>query len=411
MKILIKKLLHIILFLPFMAYGQDYSKLSYDLVKSLHDPETLSKTNTKNVALILKGDKQKLTAFVKSKGGTVKYQVADMLAVRLPADKLPELAELPYLKKAETHSSPLYFNDKVALRQTLVDTVQAGGGQLQQPYTGAGIIFGMIDSGIDPTHPDFQNEDSTTRILAFWDQSDTLSSLAPYGYGRGYTQQDIDNGAMSNYLDSIYGGHGSAVAGVAVGGGRAHPDIKGMAPDANIIAVGIDPNVLNYLDRTPSMLQIVDGVDYIFKHADSLNMPAVVNISLGGIEGSHDGRDLPTQMIDAMLGAKYGRALVTSAGNSAQTKHHTQFKVTGDTLFTWFESMYSNSEVCKRDSGAYMSFYGDSLEVVNLQVSIAAEDRSPCCTILDETGFRPYLHPWEPSVPIPCGMGPLKLVS
>lgn len=387
-----KNWLMTILFLPVMIYGQDNAKLSYGLVKTLHHSESLSKTAAKSVALVLKGDKQKLITFVKENGGAVKYHIADMVAVRIPVNKLSELADLPYLIKAETNVHPVYFNDEVALAQTLTDTVHAGEGLLQQPYTGQGVIFGMIDSGIDPTHPDFQNNDGSTRILAFWDQRDTSSALTPYGYGKRYTWQDIDNGAMINYLDSVYGGHGSAVAGVGAGGGRVHPDIKGMAPEAHIIAVGIDPDVLDYLDRTPSMLQIVDGIDFIFKHADSLNMPAVINISLGGIEGSHDGRDLPTQMIDAMLEAKFGRALVTSAGNSAQTKHHIQFDVNGDTLFTWFESMYSNSEVCKRDSGAYMSFYGDSINVVNLKISIAAEDRSPCCTIVDETGFQPYLH-------------------
>jgi len=383
------------LLLPFLSMAQDYSKLSYGLVKLQTEiqPNNAENSPEREIHLLVKGDEEKLAEFVESKSGQVKYRVGGILAVRLPETALPELSELPYLEKAEAYSQPLYFNDVVALSQTSVDTVHAGGGLLQQSYTGKGVIFGMIDSGIDPTHPDFQNDDGSTRILAFWNQNDTLTSLPPYGYGKEYTQQDIDNGLMATYQDTTYGGHGSAVAGVAAGGGRAHPDIKGMAPEADIIAVGINPSVLDYLDRTPSTLNIVDGIDYIFSYADALNKPAVINISLGGMEGSHDGRDLPTQMIDAMLEAKAGRVLVTSAGNSANTRHHIQLTVASDTVFTWFEGMYANTSVCKRDSGAYMSFYGDSADVINLQYKISAEDQSPCCNILDATAFEPFLYP------------------
>ncbi len=376
---------------PLEVNGQNYSKLSFDLVKMLNSPDAHNKANKEIITVILKGETDPLIDFVINNEGVVKYQVADYLAITIPVHKLRSLSELPYLIKAESSSGPLFFNDKDALAQTMADTIHAGGLELESPYSGIGVIFGIIDSGIDPSNADFQNEDGSTRILGFWDQNDSSSSLDPYGYGKSYTQQEINNGALLSYLDTTYGGHGTAVAGVAVGGGRTHPDVKGMAPNADIVAVGINPSVLDYLNRKPSMLNIVDGIDYIFKYAESVNKPAVINISLGGLEGSHDGRDLPTQMIDAMLEARHGRSLVTSAGNAALTRHHIQFNVNGDTLFTWFETMYANTRVCKRDSGAYMSFYGDSADVANLRISIAAENRSPCCQILDETGFRPFL--------------------
>ncbi|NNC94918.1 MAG: S8 family serine peptidase [Chitinophagales bacterium] len=377
--------------IPVLIQAQVNPNLSYDLVRSINQAERVNRSNDHDIHLILKGDVKKLSTFIKNHKGSEKYSISNLIAATLPVSALSELSHLEYLKKAEAYSGALHFNDVVAIAQTRVDTVYSASGLLQQSYTGKDVIFGMIDSGIDPTHPDFQNDDGTTRIIAFWDQNDKLSNLPPYGYGKEYTQTDIDNGAMTSYLDTTYGGHGSAVAGVAAGGGMAHPDIRGMAPEADIIVVGIDPSVLDYLDRTPSMLNIVDAIDYIFSYADALDKPAVINISLGGIEGSHDGQDLPTQMIDALIEEKAGRAVVTSAGNAANTQHHIQFNVDNDTLFTWFKSMYSNSALCKRDSGAYMSFYGDSADVVNLQFSISAEERFPCCDILDETGFKPFL--------------------
>ena len=36
---------------------------------------------------------------------------------------------------------------------------------------GQGILVAVIDSGVDYFHPDFRNDDGTTRILAMWDQT------------------------------------------------------------------------------------------------------------------------------------------------------------------------------------------------------------------------------------------------
>ena len=37
--------------------------------------------------------------------------------------------------------------------------------------TGEGILVGIVDSGVDYFHPDFRNEDGSSRILRLWDQS------------------------------------------------------------------------------------------------------------------------------------------------------------------------------------------------------------------------------------------------
>lgn len=37
--------------------------------------------------------------------------------------------------------------------------------------TGRGVLVAVVDSGVDYTHPDFRNEDGTTRIVSIWDQT------------------------------------------------------------------------------------------------------------------------------------------------------------------------------------------------------------------------------------------------
>lgn len=383
-----------LLSIPTLIISQSSGSLSYRLSKIVTESQLQEnkKSLDKEIHLILKGDTKAIQQFLLENNGTIKYQYNSIFAVRMPLRAIEKLANLAGLEKAEIHNQALEFNDIKAIQYTAVDTVHAGGGLLLNSYTGKGVVVGVIDSGIDPTHPDFKNDNGTTRILAFWDQNNTQSSLPPYGYGKEYTEADINNGLMASYLDTTFNGHGTAVTSMAAGGGKTHANVKGMAPEAGIIVVGINPSTLDYLDRTPSMLAIVDGIDYIFNKAESMGMPAVINISLGGMEGSHDAKDLPTRLIEGMLDAKSGRALVVSSGNSAATKHHIGFDVQNETLFTWFEGMYSNSSVCKRDSGAYMSFYGDSLDVINLTYNIGAEEQNPCCNILDETGFRPFIQ-------------------
>ena len=70
---------------------------------------------------------------------------------------------------------------------------------------GAGVIVGIIDSGIDWTHGDFI-DDSTgeSRILSYWDQTDATDNNPPTStdpnltYGYEYTKADID-GALSGF--------------------------------------------------------------------------------------------------------------------------------------------------------------------------------------------------------------------
>ncbi|MDE0772251.1 MAG: S8 family peptidase [Salibacteraceae bacterium] len=377
------------LFITFSIYAQN-AAVSYQINNLLQNAPTYygERGSKKELHLVVKGNPKNIKAFLGLHAGILKYQYDDIMAIRIPQNTLGDLVSLKGLIKAEIHNTPMEVMDATAIQLTSVDTVHAGGGSLQQAYTGNGVVVGIIDSGIDPTHPDFKNDDGTTRILAFWDQNDFSGNLAPYGYGKEYTGVDIDAGLMVNYLDTTYNGHGTAVTGMAAGGGKVRADVKGMAPEADIVVVGNRPSDLDYTNRMPYMLKLVDGINYIFKVAEAAGKPAVINISLGGIEGSHDAQDLPTQLIERMLDAKNGRALVVSAGNAGSVRHHVQYKMNRDTAFTWYRSMHANTGVCSRDSGAYMSFYGDEKDIDNLLINISAENL-PCCNgAADETGYR-----------------------
>lgn len=91
--------------------------------------------------------------------------------------------------------------------------------QSEQGYNlkGKGTIIGIIDSGIDYTHPDFRNEDGTSRILSIWDQTATGSPPNGFKSGIEYTNNELNSALSSNnpfdivpLMDII--GHGTAVS-------------------------------------------------------------------------------------------------------------------------------------------------------------------------------------------------------
>ncbi len=106
------------------------------------------------------------------------------------------------------------------------------------------------------------------------------------------------------------GGHGTNSVGVGSGNGLANGKNKGMAPDSKIVMVISDLYAQNWT------LTVADACDYIFKYADSVGMPAVINISAGTYWGSHDGNDPASVYMEQLLDEKPGRIIVASAGNS-----------------------------------------------------------------------------------------------
>jgi hypothetical protein len=224
---------------------------------------------------------------------------------------------------------PALLNDSARARH-FVNQVHQGFG-LSSAYLGNDVIIGYVDTGIDFNHPDFKNADGTTRVLRYWDQTTDLgSSLSAYGYGIVWDSTQINAGTCTS-MDGT--AHGTTVAGVGSGDGSSTGYNHGMAPESDIIMVESNFDAPNWT------LTVADACDYIFKVADSLGKPAVVNLSLGTYFGSHDGNDPASVFIESLLDAQKGRVVVSAAGNSANfTKYHCGASMDADTNFVWFNN-------------------------------------------------------------------------
>jgi len=269
---------------------------------------------------------------LEKEGVTIKFNSPNWLFITASPEWIDEKYKSKELTNYYFEFAPPSLMSDTARSHHFVNEVHAGTGGLGSSYTGKGVIMGVVDTGVDFNHPDFKDAGGVCRVIRFWDQTmaDDANSPQPYGYGFVWDSTSINNNTCTSN-DS--GGHGSTVAGQAAGNGLANGQNKGMAPESSIIVVKTNFNRPNWT------LTVADACDYIFKVADSLGMPAVVNLSLGSYFGSHDGNDPASEMIETLLDEKHGRIVVCAAGNSgAYVPYHQRSFVTADTNFVWFRN-------------------------------------------------------------------------
>ncbi|MBT3181673.1 MAG: S8 family serine peptidase [Deltaproteobacteria bacterium] len=240
---------------------------------------------------------------IRQSGGDVRSIVGNIITAIIPPSKLNAIGALKEIKYVEASKPMNFFND-LADADTDVNSVITGSG-LEAAYEGSGVIIGVIDSGIDITHPDFQDENGDRRILYIWDQTDDMGpgpSEIESTYGTEYDTTAIAEGIVSQ-VDTV--GHGTHVTGTAAGRDDTYP---GVASEASIIMV----------KTNGESAELIDAANYIFQKSAALEMPAAINMSLGTEIGAHDGTSLLEQGLDTLLDSQSGRAIIAAAGNSGQ---------------------------------------------------------------------------------------------
>lgn len=140
-------------------------------------------------------------------------------------------------------------------------------------YTGKGVKVAVLDTGIDPNHPDLAN------------QIDEAKSFVP--------EETVDDG----------NGHGTHVASTVLGTGAASEGKnKGVAPEARLLVGKVLNNKGSGMESW-----IIDGMEWAADNAK------IVSMSLGG--GPSDGTDPMAQAVNR-LSEETGALFVIAAGNA-----------------------------------------------------------------------------------------------
>ncbi len=231
---------------------------------------------------------------VKVEGGRGRLVLASF-----PLSLLEAVEALPEVESIRT-DSPVTGKMNIVREVTGIDRIHAGE-DLPQPFTGKGVVAGIVDGGIDPNHVNFKKPDGTSRIGSFTFFRPTQSG--------DYVQQtfpaeyipEIDTETSSTF-------HGTHTLGIMAGSYKGNVNIAVANPDgltagtqevANpYYGVATEADLAVACGAT-SDYYVALGIEAILDHAYyNLNAPAVINLSLGNNLGAHDGSSALCQYLD-----------------------------------------------------------------------------------------------------------------
>lgn len=257
-------------------------------------------------------------------GGDIQVEIlsAGYGIITLPKRYIEALAALEEIEFVEKPKR-LYANDAAGN----IASCMYGGIGLSNRYRGAGICIAVIDSGLSFEMPAFRNQDGTSRVLFYYDQTQK----------KEYTKEELDEILLEDEEDEERptpdrSGHGTSVTAIAAGNGRRadgsiDANLVGAAPLADLIIVKLDTGASSSFPLTTALMR---ALNYVVNKGLEIQTPIAVNLSFGNTYGAHDGTALIERFVNNM--AEIGRTVIcVGSGNEGAAGGHTAGVITEET--------------------------------------------------------------------------------
>ena len=233
---------------------------------------------------------------VRMSGGQVDARLGPLVAGTLAGQDLLRLAPTARYMDAPASLRPALDIARDAVEGQRPDQ----GDGFDQKYRGDGVLIAAYDTGIDLRHPDLRELDGPTRVYAIWDQEREGTPPPESSVGHVCRRESL---LTDNCPHRDTAGHGTVVTSLAASGA---PQYRGIAPNADLI-----------IAASRRFDLFLPTLAWFRRLAADIGQPMVVNISLAGQEGPHDGTSLEAQAINEL-----GHLVVVAAGNEGQTSVH-----------------------------------------------------------------------------------------
>ncbi|WP_077619807.1 S8 family serine peptidase [Bacillus sinesaloumensis] len=276
--------------------------------------DKLSKGERKQLEKAAKNKQKAAKDKIKGKNVKIKYEqefdaIVNGFSAKVQYGDIATIKEVPEVKNVYIATEYKIPDEEVDMKYSK-ELVQAQQVWRDFGYDGEGMVVGIIDSGIDPSHKDLVLTDSSEAKLSQTDVNDAISEYALPGkfwtekvpYGWNY--MDGNENIVDTNADT--GMHGMHVAGtVAANGDEANGGIEGVAPEAQLLALRV------FGEEVASTY----GDIYIKAIDDAIKLGAdVLNMSLGSPAGFVDAESAEQQAVKRAV--DNGVIMSISAGNS-----------------------------------------------------------------------------------------------
>ena len=257
------------------------------------------------------------TSRITALGGVIGARFTGLVTAQVPVAKLQAIAALDEVEQvsiAEMMESNVDTTRSVTSVNYVAEGLLHG---LPANYDGKGVVFGIIDSGIDFNHAAFQDSLGNTRIKCVYMPADNSGTKVTID-GTVLPGSEFDSTRIASLTtDLASSAHGSHTA--FIGAGSHCGQYSGMAPGADIVmcALGGKKNDVN----------IANSLKYITQYAKRVGKPCVISISLGTKQGPHDGTSKLCKIYEEM--GKSDAVICLSAGNLGSYRRHIHHKFSG----------------------------------------------------------------------------------